>query len=84
MQGSGGAVPPFLTLALDGRGVVSFTPGYFTQEENCPQYPLDRKLGGPQSRSGHSAEEKILYLLGIEPRLSSPQLYHLLYSRKKI
>jgi hypothetical protein len=23
-----------------------------------PQYPLDRRLGGPQSRSGCSSEEK--------------------------
>jgi hypothetical protein len=23
-----------------------------------PQYPLDRRLGGPQSRSEHSIEEK--------------------------
>jgi hypothetical protein len=23
-----------------------------------PRYPLDRKLGGPQSRSGHGGEEK--------------------------
>jgi hypothetical protein len=25
-----------------------------------PQYPLDRRLGGPQSRSGPRREEKIL------------------------
>jgi len=23
-----------------------------------PQYPLERKLGGPQSRFGHGSEEK--------------------------
>jgi hypothetical protein len=27
-----------------------------------PRYPLDRRLGGPQSRSGHRFEEKIFFL----------------------
>jgi hypothetical protein len=39
-----------------------------------PRYPLDRRLAGPQSRSGSYGEEKNLLLLpGIEPRPSSPQ-----------
>jgi hypothetical protein len=39
-----------------------------------PQYPLDRRLGGPQSRSGHRGYKKNpLPLLGIKPRSSSPQ-----------
>jgi len=34
-----------------------------------PRYPLDRRLGAPQSRSGRgSEEEKFLPLLEIEPR----------------
>jgi hypothetical protein len=38
-----------------------------------PQYPLYRRLGGPQSRSGRGGEEKYSLLLpGIEPRSSSP------------
>jgi hypothetical protein len=42
----------FLTLALVG-GVLRFTtrPLY-------PRYPLDRRLGGPQNRSGRLGEEK--------------------------
>jgi hypothetical protein len=28
-----------------------------------PWYPLDRRLGGPQSRSGHGGEEKNSQLL---------------------
>jgi hypothetical protein len=33
-----------------------------------PRYPLDRRLGGPQSRSGHGGEEKNSQLPpGIEP-----------------
>jgi hypothetical protein len=31
-----------------------------------PRYPLDRRLGGPQSQSGRYGEEKILTLLGLE------------------
>jgi hypothetical protein len=27
-------------------------------QRKSPQYPLDRRLGGPQSRSGHSEEKK--------------------------
>jgi hypothetical protein len=33
---------------------VALTPG------KKPQYPLDRRLGGPQNRSGPSRDEKIL------------------------
>jgi hypothetical protein len=40
------------------------------------KYPLDRRLDGPQSRSGHSgSEEKKTALLGNEPR-SSPWASH--------
>jgi len=31
-------------------------PAYL--QENRPQYPLDRRLSGPQSRSGHDGGEK--------------------------
>jgi hypothetical protein len=37
-----------------------------------PWYPLDRRLGGPQSWSGHCGEEKNLALPGIKPGPSSP------------
>jgi hypothetical protein len=39
-----------------------------------PRYPLDRRLGGPQSRSGQHEDVKILCATGIRiqtPRLSS-------------
>jgi hypothetical protein len=40
--------------------------------EQSPQYPLDKRLGGPQSQSGFYGEEKaLLSLLGIKPWLSS-------------
>jgi hypothetical protein len=32
-----------------------------------PPYSLDRKLGGPQSRSGQDDEKKFLFLPGVEP-----------------
>jgi hypothetical protein len=40
--------------------------------------PLDKRLGGPQSRSGRCGEEtNLLSLAGIEARPSSPWLYRL-------
>jgi hypothetical protein len=45
-----------LTLALDG--VVSFMPWLLYPQGKSPWYPLDRRLGGPQSRSGCGGEEK--------------------------
>jgi hypothetical protein len=41
----------FLISALVG-GVVSFTPRPLYPQGKSPQYPLDRRLGGPQNRSG--------------------------------
>jgi hypothetical protein len=38
--------------------VVSFTPRPLYPQGKSPWYPLDRKLGGPQSRSGRGGEEK--------------------------
>jgi hypothetical protein len=35
-----------------------------------PRYPLNRRLGGPQSRSGRRGQKKNLPLSGIEPRTS--------------
>jgi hypothetical protein len=38
--------------------VVSFTPRPLYPQGKSPWYPLDRKLGGPQSRSEPGGEEK--------------------------
>jgi len=38
-------------------GVVSFTPRPLYPQGKSPWYPLDRRLGGPQSCSGHGGEE---------------------------
>jgi len=49
-------------------------PGCCSARES-PWYPFGRRLGGPQSWSGHNGEEKkSLPLLGIESQSSSPQL----------
>jgi hypothetical protein len=47
----------FLTSALDGGEWSASRPGRFTPRES-PWCPLDRRLGGPQSRSGRGGEEK--------------------------
>jgi hypothetical protein len=38
-------------MALDGGELQASRPGRFTPE-GTPQYPLDRRLGGPQNQSG--------------------------------
>jgi hypothetical protein len=61
----------FFDLGTRWRSVVSFTPRPLYLQGKSPQYPLDRKLGGPQSRSWHGVEEKNSQpSSGIEPRLS--------------
>jgi len=37
--------------------VVSFTPRPIFPQGKIPRYPLDRRLGGPQSHSVHGGEE---------------------------
>jgi hypothetical protein len=65
--------------------MVSFTPRLLYPEGKSPLYGLDRRLGGPQSRSGHGVEEKNSHLpQGIELRSSdrparSQSLYRLSY-----
>jgi hypothetical protein len=51
---------------------------------NHPWYPLDRRLGGPQSQSGYRAEQKNLPLPGIKTQLSShsPSQYWLMKLHK--
>jgi hypothetical protein len=49
-----------------------------------PRYPLDRRLGGPQGRSGRHGEEKILDPTGTQLRplgrpARSQSLYRLRY-----
>jgi hypothetical protein len=62
----------FLTLALAGGEWSASCPGRFTPWERAPHYPLDRRLGGPQSRSGGRGEEKILYPTGSQTPTPQP------------
>jgi hypothetical protein len=66
--GCEGTAPSFLTSALDGGELVSSIPRpLYPPLENRPWYPLDRRRGGPQSRS-RCCEEKNLAMPGIAPR----------------
>jgi hypothetical protein len=61
-----------LDLGTRWRLVVSFKPRPLLYPRGkSPLYPLDRRLGGPQSRSGRCEDEKNLAVLGIEPWPSS-------------
>jgi hypothetical protein len=62
-----------LDLSTGWRWVVSFTYRPLYPRGKNPRCPLDRRLGGPQSRSGLWGEEKnLLPLSEIGPRPSSP------------
>jgi hypothetical protein len=56
--GSGGIAPRSLDLGTRWRWVISFTPQPLYPQGKSPWYPLDRRLGGPQSRSGQGGKEK--------------------------
>jgi hypothetical protein len=62
-------------MKVNGRlhTLVALPPG------KEPRYPSDRRLGGPQSQSGHCEEEENLAVPGTEPGPSSPSLYQLSY-----
>jgi hypothetical protein len=55
---NGGITPHLLNHGSRWRWVVSFTPRPLYLRGKSPRYPLDRRLGGPQSRSGHSGDEE--------------------------
>jgi hypothetical protein len=75
-----------LTLTLDGKWSAS-RPGRFTPRKRAPWYPLDRRLGGLQSRSGRGGEEKNSQPLpGLEPPIiqSADQRYTAELSRNSV
>jgi hypothetical protein len=67
IRGSGNMDALSLTFALHGGEWPASRPCRFNH-----RYPLGRRLGGPQSRSGRCGEEKNLALSVIEPWPSNP------------
>jgi hypothetical protein len=64
------------TFGTSWSWVVSFTPRLLYPWGKRPQYQLDRRLGGPQSRSGQHGEKKIFDPTGTQtptPQSSSPE-----------
>jgi hypothetical protein len=68
-----------LYLGTTWNWLVSFTSLPLYPQVNNPLYPLDRRLGGLQSRSGRCGEEENLSLPWTELGTSSPSLYRLSY-----
>jgi hypothetical protein len=67
---SGDIDPLILNLGTRYRWVVSFIPRPLYLKGNFPSYPVFRRLGRSQSRSGNFGEEdKLLALPGIKPPL---------------
>jgi hypothetical protein len=55
---SGGIAPRLFNLCTRRRWVVSFMSRTLYSQEKSPWYPLNRRLGGPQSRCGRGGEKK--------------------------
>jgi hypothetical protein len=73
---SGSRDPHFLDLGSSWRQVFSLTLPLYPRGK-WPRYPMDRRLGGPQSRSARYGEGKILDPTGARtpvPRSSNPEL----------
>jgi hypothetical protein len=56
-------------ISLDAGKWSDSRPGRFTAHGNSPRFPLYRRQGGPQSRSGRYGEDKNLFPL---LRISNP------------
>jgi hypothetical protein len=67
--GGGSMAPLVLTSALDGGEWSDSPPDRFIPRGNAPQYPLNRRLGESQSRSGRCRGNKNL----IPPWESNPR-----------
>jgi hypothetical protein len=60
-MGNGGIAPCILDLGTRRRRGVSFKPPPLYHRGKSPLNPLDRRLGGPQSRFGHGGWEFFLH-----------------------
>jgi hypothetical protein len=73
-MGSEGIAPLIPDLGTRWRWVVNFTPRLLYSEGKSPWYPLDKRVGGPQSRSGSGGEEKNSQPLpGLEALIIQPE-----------
>jgi len=70
--GDGGIAPRILDLGTRRRRVASFTIRPLYPQGKGSRYQLDRRLDGPQSRSGHGGEEKDSHS---PPRIEPPNPY---------
>jgi hypothetical protein len=72
VRGSGCIDPSILNPGIRCRCVVSFTPRPLNPRGKSPQYPLGRRLGGPQSRPGRCVEKQNLARTGTRTPISQP------------
>jgi hypothetical protein len=87
--GSEYIAPNIIDICTRWRWVVSFKHRQVYLQGKSLWYPLDRRLGGPQCRSGRGGEEKNSWSLpGLEPLIIQPvaqryttELYRLVYFR---
>jgi hypothetical protein len=71
--GNEGISPHIPDLGTRWRWEFSFTPRPLYPQEKSPWYPLDRRLNGPQSISGHGGEERNSQPLpALEPPIIDP------------
>jgi hypothetical protein len=71
--GCRGVAPCILNLCTKWSWMVSFTPMLVYPQGKRPCYPLDRRLGGPQSQPRCSGEEKKSHPMpGLEPPIIQP------------
>jgi hypothetical protein len=71
--GNGSIAPRILDPGTRLWRVVNFTPRPLYPQGKSPWYSSDRRLGGPQSRSGRGGEQKnSQQLSGLEPPFIQP------------
>jgi hypothetical protein len=74
--GSGGISPRILDLGTRWRWVVRFMPWPLYPQGKNPWYPMNMRLGGLQSWSGHGGEKNSQSLLGLKPPITQPVAPH--------
>jgi hypothetical protein len=81
--GSGCIAPRIRNFGTIWRWVVSCTPRSLHPQGKSPWCPLDRRLGGPQSRCGRGGESSLTLSSHLDPR--SSQTSHLIrFSDQKL